>query len=93
MGSTVPLLPRIAAHDASNRPINVHAPSQTSRTLREPSVIPGLRAPKLAATEMALAVAGIPHRKGGVQVAMDLITSSARRSLHSCGSFDLFAVW
>jgi len=30
----------------------------------------------LAATEMALAVAGIPHRKGGVQAAMDYFTSA-----------------
>ena len=30
----------------------------------------------LAATEMALAVAGIPHRKGGVQAAMDYFISA-----------------
>ena len=30
----------------------------------------------LAATEMALAVAGIPHRKGGVQAAMDYFVSA-----------------
>ncbi|HVY59216.1 MAG TPA: aminotransferase class V-fold PLP-dependent enzyme [Xanthobacteraceae bacterium] len=30
----------------------------------------------LAATEMALALAGIPHRKGGVQAAMDYIVSA-----------------
>ena len=35
----------------------------------------------LAATEMALAVAGIPHKKGGVQAAMDYIVS-----VHSAGA-------
>jgi len=30
----------------------------------------------LAATEMALAVAGVPHKKGGVQAAMDYIVSA-----------------
>ena len=30
----------------------------------------------LAATEMALALAGIPYKKGGVQAAMDYITST-----------------
>jgi alanine-glyoxylate transaminase/serine-glyoxylate transaminase/serine-pyruvate transaminase len=30
----------------------------------------------LAATEMALALAGVPHRKGGVQAAMDYIVSA-----------------
>ena len=29
----------------------------------------------LAATEMALGLAGIPHRKGGVQAAMDFLVS------------------
>jgi alanine-glyoxylate transaminase/serine-glyoxylate transaminase/serine-pyruvate transaminase len=29
----------------------------------------------LAATEMALGLAGIPHRKGGVQAAMDYLVS------------------
>ena len=33
----------------------------------------------LAATEMALAVAGIPHRKGGVQAAMDYLVSEHAR--------------
>src|ERR1700757_1888415 len=32
----------------------------------------------LASTEMALALAGIPHKKGGVQAAMDYIVSSQR---------------
>jgi alanine-glyoxylate transaminase/serine-glyoxylate transaminase/serine-pyruvate transaminase len=31
----------------------------------------------LAATEMALALAGIPHKKGGVQAAMDYLVSAA----------------
>src|SRR5246500_3723141 len=35
----------------------------------------------LAATEMALALAGIPHKKGGVQAAMDYIVSA-----HSAGT-------
>ena len=35
----------------------------------------------LAATEMALSLAGIPHKKGGVQAAMDYIVSS-----HSSGA-------
>src|SRR4029079_6949540 len=30
----------------------------------------------LAATEMALALAGVPHKKGGVQAAMDYIVST-----------------
>jgi len=30
----------------------------------------------LAITEMALAVAGIPHRKGGVQAAVDYLVSA-----------------
>ena len=30
----------------------------------------------LAATEMALALAGVPHKKGGVQAAMDYIVSA-----------------
>jgi alanine-glyoxylate transaminase / serine-glyoxylate transaminase / serine-pyruvate transaminase len=30
----------------------------------------------LATTEMALAVAGIPHRKGGVQAALDHLISA-----------------
>jgi len=29
----------------------------------------------LAATEMALGLAGVPHKKGGVQAAMDYLTS------------------
>jgi len=33
----------------------------------------------LAATEMALALAGIPHRKGGAQAAMDYIVSAHSR--------------
>jgi alanine-glyoxylate transaminase/serine-glyoxylate transaminase/serine-pyruvate transaminase len=33
----------------------------------------------LAATEMALALAGIPHKKGGVQAAMDYIVSTQAR--------------
>ena len=32
----------------------------------------------LAATEMALALAGIPHKKGGVQAAMDYIVSAQK---------------
>ena len=35
----------------------------------------------LAATEMALSLAGIPHKKGGVQAAMDYIVSA-----HSSGA-------
>ena len=35
----------------------------------------------LAATEMALSLAGIPHKKGGVQAAMDYIVSA-----HSAGA-------
>jgi alanine-glyoxylate transaminase/serine-glyoxylate transaminase/serine-pyruvate transaminase len=35
----------------------------------------------LAVTEMALSLAGIPHKKGGVQAAMDYITAA-----HSAGS-------
>ena len=34
----------------------------------------------LAATEMALALAGIPHKKGGVQAAMDYLVSAHGRS-------------
>jgi alanine-glyoxylate transaminase / serine-glyoxylate transaminase / serine-pyruvate transaminase len=30
----------------------------------------------LGATEMALSVAGVPHKKGGVQAAMDYIVSA-----------------
>ena len=30
----------------------------------------------LAATEMSLALAGVPHRKGGVQAAMDYLISA-----------------
>jgi alanine-glyoxylate transaminase/serine-glyoxylate transaminase/serine-pyruvate transaminase len=30
----------------------------------------------LAITEMALSVAGIPHRKGGVQAALDYLVSA-----------------
>jgi alanine-glyoxylate transaminase/serine-glyoxylate transaminase/serine-pyruvate transaminase len=32
----------------------------------------------LAGTEMALALAGVPHKKGGVQAAMDYLTAAAR---------------
>ena len=32
----------------------------------------------LAGTEMALALAGVPHKKGGVQAAMDYLTQAAR---------------
>jgi alanine-glyoxylate transaminase/serine-glyoxylate transaminase/serine-pyruvate transaminase len=32
----------------------------------------------LAGTEMALALAGVPHKKGGVQAAMDYLTEAAR---------------
>ena len=35
----------------------------------------------LAATEMSLAASGIPHKKGGVQAAMDYIVS-----VHSSGT-------
>jgi alanine-glyoxylate transaminase/serine-glyoxylate transaminase/serine-pyruvate transaminase len=31
----------------------------------------------LGATEMALALAGVPHKKGGVQAAMDYFVSAA----------------
>jgi alanine-glyoxylate transaminase/serine-glyoxylate transaminase/serine-pyruvate transaminase len=31
----------------------------------------------LAGTEMALALAGVPHQKGGVQAAMDYIVSAS----------------
>ena len=30
----------------------------------------------LAATEMALSLAGVPHKKGGVQAAMDYLVSA-----------------
>jgi alanine-glyoxylate transaminase / serine-glyoxylate transaminase / serine-pyruvate transaminase len=30
----------------------------------------------LAGTEMALALAGVPHKKGGVQAAMDYLVSA-----------------
>ncbi len=33
----------------------------------------------LGATEMALALAGVPHKKGGVQAAMDYIVSTQSR--------------
>ena len=33
----------------------------------------------LAATEMALALAGVPHKKGGVQAAMDYLVSAQAR--------------
>jgi alanine-glyoxylate transaminase/serine-glyoxylate transaminase/serine-pyruvate transaminase len=33
----------------------------------------------LSGTEMALALSGVPHRKGGVQAAMDYLVSEARR--------------
>ena len=32
----------------------------------------------LGATEMALALAGVPHKKGGVQAAMDYLVSAHR---------------
>jgi alanine-glyoxylate transaminase/serine-glyoxylate transaminase/serine-pyruvate transaminase len=32
----------------------------------------------LAGTEMALALAGVPHKKGGVQAAMDYFVSAAQ---------------
>jgi alanine-glyoxylate transaminase/serine-glyoxylate transaminase/serine-pyruvate transaminase len=32
----------------------------------------------LTATEMTLALAGIPHKKGGVQAAMDYIVSAEK---------------
>jgi alanine-glyoxylate transaminase/serine-glyoxylate transaminase/serine-pyruvate transaminase len=32
----------------------------------------------LAATEMTLGIAGIPHKKGGVQAAMDYIVSAEK---------------
>jgi len=32
----------------------------------------------LAGTEMALSLAGVPHKKGGVQAAMDYLTAAAR---------------
>jgi alanine-glyoxylate transaminase / serine-glyoxylate transaminase / serine-pyruvate transaminase len=32
----------------------------------------------LAGTEMALSLAGVPHKKGGVQAAMDYLTQAAR---------------
>jgi len=32
----------------------------------------------LAGTEMALSLAGVPHKKGGVQAAMDYLTEAAR---------------
>ena len=34
----------------------------------------------LAATEMSLALAGIPHKKGGVQAAMDYLVTEAGKS-------------
>jgi alanine-glyoxylate transaminase/serine-glyoxylate transaminase/serine-pyruvate transaminase len=34
----------------------------------------------LAATEMTLALAGIPHKKGGVQAAMDYIVSAGKQA-------------
>jgi alanine-glyoxylate transaminase/serine-glyoxylate transaminase/serine-pyruvate transaminase len=34
----------------------------------------------LASTEMALSLAGIPHKKGGVQAAMDYIVSTQSRT-------------
>jgi alanine-glyoxylate transaminase/serine-glyoxylate transaminase/serine-pyruvate transaminase len=33
----------------------------------------------LAATEMALALAAVPHKKGGVQAAMDYLVSAQAR--------------
>jgi alanine-glyoxylate transaminase/serine-glyoxylate transaminase/serine-pyruvate transaminase len=37
----------------------------------------------LAATEMSLALAGIPHKKGGVQAAMDYLVSEAQKPARS----------
>jgi alanine-glyoxylate transaminase / serine-glyoxylate transaminase / serine-pyruvate transaminase len=37
----------------------------------------------LAATEMSLGLAGIPHKKGGVQAAMDYLAGEARKSMPS----------
>lgn len=37
----------------------------------------------LAATEMSLALAGVPHKKGGVQAAMDYFVSEAGKPAHS----------
>ena len=34
----------------------------------------------LAATEMSLAIAGVPHKKGGVQAAMDYFIADAARA-------------
>ncbi len=34
----------------------------------------------LASTEMALALAGVPHKKGGVQAAIDYLISARSRS-------------
>jgi alanine-glyoxylate transaminase/serine-glyoxylate transaminase/serine-pyruvate transaminase len=33
----------------------------------------------LGATEMALALAGVPHKKGGVQAAMDYMVSESAK--------------
>ena len=35
----------------------------------------------LAGTEMALTVAGVPHQKGGVQAAMDYLSSAHEREV------------
>jgi alanine-glyoxylate transaminase/serine-glyoxylate transaminase/serine-pyruvate transaminase len=37
----------------------------------------------LAATEMSLALAGVPHKKGGVQAAMDYLVSAAGKPVRS----------
>lgn len=39
----------------------------------------------LAATEMALALAGIPHKKGGVQAAMDYLVAEAGKAGRAAG--------
>jgi alanine-glyoxylate transaminase/serine-glyoxylate transaminase/serine-pyruvate transaminase len=39
----------------------------------------------LAATEMALALAGVPHKKGGVQAAMDYLIGEAGKSAKAAG--------
>ena len=44
----------------------------------------------LGSTEMALALAGIPHKKGGVQAAMDYIVSAHARRRAPSGGVTLF---
>jgi alanine-glyoxylate transaminase/serine-glyoxylate transaminase/serine-pyruvate transaminase len=36
----------------------------------------------LAITEMSLGLAGVPHKKGGVQAAMDYFAEEAGKSAH-----------